>query len=643
MDKDTEYDRSRLEKLKRGLYKTEKDSSDRIRHELSPSDVSVENDWGDTEIITNRPARVNTGVTVFLKGLVVLAVLTSFVSGGYLLYQYFDPLGKPSDKNIIITFETPVGVTPGIAADLTVHVSNQNRVGLEYANLSVLYPSGTRSADNPDKDLRDPKKLLGEIAPGETADFKTRAIFLGEENTEKEVRAVLEYRFKGINSVFTKESARPLRMLAAPVNLTVNTLKEINAGQQVDLTVTAVSNTVIPLRDLYVKVEYPQGFTYQDADPKPTFGTNMWKIGQLQPGDKYPLKIRGVLEGSDTQQKVFHTTVGVGSDKTERDIATSYARVASEITIKRPFIGIQLAINDKPAGDAVAQYGTQITGRVDWQNNLPTRITNAQIEVRLRGVLLDRSSVVAGTGGFYRSIDDTIFWDERGNDALSTLESGKSGSVSFSFKPLPPVSGNQVIATPMLSAEVTVRGKRMSDANVPEEIKTVMSQNVRIASEAQFAARSTYYVGPFTNTGPIPPRVEQETTYTITWTIVNTSSGINNTQVHGLLPSYVRWYGSVSPSKEKIVYDRNTNQVIWQPGDIPAGTGISLPPKEVSFQVVLLPSLSQLHSPPVLMSNMEFTATDSFTNTPVKRTVRNVSTVLSTDPKAIEGTSDVVE
>jgi hypothetical protein len=222
------------------------------------------------------------------------------------------------------------------------------------------------------------------------------------------------------------------------------------------------------------------------------------------------------------------------------------------------------------------------------------------------------------------------------------LEAGESSSVRFSFSPLPPVSSNQLLTNPTIVAEVTVRGKRISEAGVPEEVKTVMTQNVKITSRAQFAARAVYFVGPFINIGPIPPKVENETTYTIIWSLVNTSNTITNTRVRGVLPPYVKWAGSVSPGKENITYNRNTNEVLWTPGDIVAGTGVGQPPREVAFQVVLTPSLSQIKTTPALVSDVNFSGTDLFTGEVLSEEKGDILTVLSTDPKAPDGGDTVV-
>jgi hypothetical protein len=634
---DTEYEKSRIERLKRGLYKADGESSG--AHDisrLSKVKTSVQDNWGDIDVSAHtRAPKVVRNTARLLKTFVLLAMLAAVSSGSYLLYQFFDPLDKPSDKNILITLDVPVAVTPGAPVDIVIHVANQNRVNLEYANLSILFPLGTRMSGNTDSDLRDQKKILGMIAPGESAEFRTKAIFLGEENEEKNIRALVEYRFEGMNSTFTKESARPVRMLSSPVSLTVKVVKEVSAGQEVDLSVGTVSNTNIPLRDMFVKIEYPLGFKFIKSDPKPTFGNNTWRIGTLNPSGKYPITISGIIGGSDTEKRVFQTFVGVGENKTEREIGTVYAKAVNEVSVARPFIGIKLAINGKPAGDALARYGQTIDGVVDWQNNLPTRISNAQLEVHIGGVALDRSTVSPGSGGYFRSIDNTLFWDERAIPDLELIESGEKGSINFSFQPFPSISGNQLMVNPTITADVTVRGKRMSDANVPEEIKTVMSQTVRIASEVQLAARSLHYSGVFANFGPMPPRVEKETSYTIVWSIVNTSNSITGARVRGVIPPGVRWYGSVYPTKENVTYNKTSNEIVWTPGDIPFGTGIGeIPPREVAFQVVLFPSLIEAGSEPTLVYGQSFSAIDSFTNSEFTSIEKDVKTDLPTDPSA---------
>ncbi len=79
------------------------------------------------------------------------------------------------------------------------------------------------------------------------------------------------------------------------------------------------------------------------------------------------------------------------------------------------------------------------------------------------------------------------------------------------------------------------------------------------------------------------------------------------------------------------------------PGDIPAGTGVSgKPPKEVAFQVILTPSLTQVKSEPPLLNNIHFDATDAFTGESLAQDKYMISTNLMSDPGAGLDTSEVV-
>lgn len=639
---DTEYESSRIERAKRSLYKPDSEAvKGDFRQDLTPNDIEVASDWGDTTIVTERKVQKSYGA-LFLKVLVVVAISTTVASGGYLLFQMITGI-KPSDKNILITFDVPVGITPGTPADISVKVSNQNQVPLEYSNLTVVYPAGTRDGADASRDMREQKKVLGDIPPGGEAEFHTKAIFLGEENSDKELRASLEFRFKNINSVFTKDDVRQVHLAASPINLTVDTLKQINSGQDLTLSLNALSNTVIPLRDILIKVEYPLGFTYADADPKPTFGNNVWRIGTMDPASKLNIRIHGVLEGEDTQERVFHTTVGVGADQSAREVSTLYGKVLSSVVLQRPFIGLALLMNGQRAEDAVAQFGNRITGTVDWTNNLSTKIVNAELEVHLSGVALDRASVVTSQGGFFRSSDNTIFWDARADKSLADVEAGGSGSVSFSFLPMPSVTNNKLLTNPTITVDVSARGKHFSETGVPEEIKTEITKQVKVTSQAKIIPHLLHFVGPIANRGPIPPKVDQETTYTLTLDIINTSNAVKNATISALIPPYVDWGGAVFPMNENITYNRATKMITWQAGDIPAGTGVNSSPKEASFQIVYTPSLSQLGAQPVLIKNIVFEGTDAFTNQALHQDKGDINTALDFDPKAPERSSFVIQ
>lgn len=619
---DTEYDVSRVEQAKRDLYSSEGRTEQVKFSHLTPNKTTVAGDWGDH--LHDRAASRRSVSVRILKWSIAAAVLALFASLGYLWYSLYDPFAKPSDKNITFTLDFPTDVRSGSVNDLRLTVANDNKVPLEYAKLTVFYPQGTKHGDTPDRDLLKDEKSFGAVAANAKVEYAARPLLLGEEKTDKEVRVVLEYRFQGVNSIFTKEEKWPIGLLSSPVNVTVKTLKEVNAGQPVEMEIVVVSNALIPLRNMLLRVEYPQSFTFEDGDPKPTYGSNGWKLGDIEPSEKMTIRLRGTLSGEDTEEKAFKVTVGEASPREEREVATVHAATLAIVAVKKPFIGIDLFFDGKIVDDAAAVFGKGIKATIRWKNNLPTQIADAEIEVKVRGTALDRLSVSPRDGGFYRSLDDTIIWDDRGTPQLGLVEAREAGDVTFTFSPLPSVSGGKPLKSPTVIVDVTVRGKRTSESGVPEEITSITTRTVKITSDVRLSAKALYFAGPFKNRGPLPPRVEQETSYTALWSITNTSNEIGDVEVRGTLPPYVTWLGSVVPGSEHVAFDKNTNQVVWRVGNVPAGTGVTTQARELYFQVGIVPSISQIRLAPEIVSDITMIGRDLFNGERVDRVVQGV-------------------
>ena len=156
-------------------------------------------------------------------------------------------------------------------------------------------------------------------------------------------------------------------------------------------------------------------------------------------------------------------------------------------------------------------------------------------------------------------------------------------------------------------------------------------------------AQALYYSGAFKNEGPIPPKVEQKTTYTIVWSLSNTANNISKAQVSSTLPPWMRFI-SLSPGSTEILnYDDSTKGIIWNVGMIPAGTGITEADREVSFQVELNPSLSQVGTMPVIINDTTLTGHDDFANVDVIVNKTSLSTRLLNDPSFPPNGERVVE
>ena len=648
---ENELEHSRIEQQNRELHKLGATSKEEYLHTLQREQYEVSGEFKGATITPPvqppPPAAPKPPLPLSMKLLRAFAIvaITSAVGAiGYFAYQFLDPSSRPSQENIVLGLDMPVGANPGEPVDITVHVTNKNNVALDAADVLLQFPAGTYAVKEEGiVPIHEIKTSLGMITAGQTADYKVKAYILGEEQQLKEVKSSLSFRFISLNPTFTKTEVRSIRMLASPVALSVDTLKRATSGQNITATLLVRSNTEVPLKDVLVSMEYPLGFVFQDAVPRPLVGNGLWNIPELLQSDAVTITINGVFTSEGAEERVLRARIGAAEVATPHDISAQYQEVLTTIGLETPFVATDMLFNDRSADKVVARYGVRMTSNVTIRNTSADPISHAVVEVSITGSGLDPSTIEVGKNGIYRAQTNSITWDERNEPRLARLEPGNFANLSFSFVPNAERQNGQFVSNPQITASVRVRAVRENVAGVTSEVRSLSTSIVKVATQAEFAARSLHYTGAFKNGGPMPPQVDKETQFTIVWSVRNASNALSGAQVSAQLPPHALWSGVVSPASEDIHYDDITHLVTWRIGAVPAGAGVgSVPPKEVSYQVILVPTKNQIGSYPSLIEKQKLTATDTFTGQAVTISPQNLSTTLPSDPQAPERIGAVV-
>jgi len=499
--------------------------------------------------------------------------------------------------------------------DLQIVVSNKNSAPILLADLIVEFPEGTRSAVNANIELPRIRESLGTIKSGQLITTTVSSILFGEENTEKKLDIAVEYRLEDSNAIFFKEIEYEVLLNSAPLSVFVDTQREAISGQELVFDIVVSSNSVNTVDDVLFVAEYPFGFSFQSASPKPSFGSNdVWFLGDLSSGVEKKIQIRGIQIGQDQEERVFRFDAGLQSDNNEQKILAALGQSTVPLTISKPFVSLDLALNGSSDEEYIADGGL-ISGEIVWRNNLPVPVNDAVITLTFTGERLNTSSVDVDKG-FYQSFDGSIQWSSETGSDFKLLSPGESGVAKFSFAPTSLGSG-RLIRESKIRLDATVSGRRNSEQGVPETIESTVTREVLIETDFLLSAQNFYQSGPFANSGAVPPIAEQETTYTVTWSVTNSANDISNAQLTARLPNYVRWLNRVSPSNESLTYNAVSNTLTWDIGTVLAQTGYNTAPKDVSFQVGLVPSVSQVGQAPVLISEQELKGLDRFTDSEV--------------------------
>ncbi|KKS16383.1 MAG: hypothetical protein UU71_C0003G0017 [Parcubacteria group bacterium GW2011_GWB1_41_6] len=627
-----------LEKLKKKLYRPGNNIFQKRyeRAKFFSRTKNTSSSWEDgknDEALGSRKPKPS-----FLKTAGILAAI--LVVGGGLFFWFFlkGGLNIVSGRNIDISLQGPLAIDGGQPAHWRVGVINNNRTALDEADLIIEYPPEAV----PEKSLlASPLREridLGKINSGQTAFADFSAAFYGQENSEAELKINVEYRPSGSSAVFTKSTVYRIKIATSPVAVSVSAPKEARDGQEVEFKIRYSATAKEAVKDLVLTAEYPSGFSLNFSSLKPKEKDNVWPIGDLVPNQENELTIKGVLAGQEQEEKNFKFSLGILDKNNQLRL---YNFVTSAVLMRRAFLDVSVLFNNGD-GQAVS-LGDDIDISVAWRNNVPAAVRNVVLEVKLEGKTIDQSSIFVDKG-FYRGEDNTLVWNASTLNDFSVIDPGQEGLARFRFSLVNSLSSQTVKDTNLTVGISAVMSVEKPPAGFEDfNLKGEDAKEIKVASKLQLASRALYYAGAFSNSGPLPPKVGQETSYTITWSLTNSLNVLKEVSVKSSLPPYIKWLGEVLPSEEKISYNSATGEVVWQAGEIPAGTGFFRPAKDVSFRVIFTPAFNQVGKEIVLVSETQAQAHDNFTGSSLSQKRSSLTTNLKDDPQFKYGQGEVIQ
>jgi len=633
---------SRIRDLKRKLYSRNRDvlKGRKRRSTLHPTSYTATQNWktkAPKKSIAQHLNKLSPKVSFFKKFL-IFSIIFFVAALSFAIFVFYGGSNTISTSNVDIAILGSTFAAGGEELNLQVEITNRNNIPLEFSDLLIEYPRGSS-----DGEWERDRKSLGTIRAGGTSSQNFSVILFGKEGSTKEIKITLEYRIKGSNAIFVKEEIYPITVSSSPISLSIDAPLEASSNQEITLNITSTLNASEIAEDIRLKIEYPSGFQFKSASPAPLLGNNIWDLGDLAPGVRKNILIRGELFGQDKEERSFRIYSGAGDQNDRSKIKVVYNSLLHTITIKRPFIEVKLLIDGKDQEEYAVNSESKIKARIKWSNNLSIRVQNVEISASLTGNAINKRSILTPTG-FYSSSKDKIIWDKSTSSSFLSIEPGEKGEVSFEFSSLPLFTNTQsLISNPTVVIEVSIKGQHPTEGNIFTEVNNFETKTIKINSDFQLAVKGLYYSGPFINSGPIPPTAGEKTTYTIVWTIANSANKISRAEARASLPIYINWLGSVSPATEGVFYEEVSREVTWSIDSVKEGTGLSGETREIAFQVELLPSLSQIGSIPQLLGDTTLTGRDIFTDTFLLSTRNSVSTRLSSDSNFISGDDKVVE
>ena len=642
-------EKSRIDMIKKDLYSRNPRMGLNARNpkydpEPDYSSAQVKDDWDsnsekmDEERLRYKLMQMDKKSP--LKKIFAVSLIFFLAAVSYAAYTFYYGANEISSEKVDIEITGPASVRGGEEIPLDLVVKNGNNATIESVRLEITYPDGSRSADDLGRPLVRESFQIGRIMAGGESAKKVSAIMFGETNSFKTFSFLVEYRVEGSNGLFTKEKKYEVFINSSPVTISIESVKEIVSNKEFEISVAVISESLASLTDLAMNVDYGLGFTFLSSSPSPLSGQRNWYVGSLGPGSRKVIMIRGKLDGQDGEERYFGFSVGTTEDKDVARVDVPMLTASQKILIRRPFVAADLSLNGDTTGDLLAESGVPIKGEIILTNNLSERLADVSVELTMRGDSIDPSSVQVKRG-IFDSVNKKITWQARGDPSLAVVAAGDQITLPFVFNTFQGgAMASRGLKNQEISFDAVIKAKRFSEDRVPEEVSAELSKKIKVETEFLADMTITRGSGPFANSGPMPPRVDQETTYTVLWRISNSLNNVTDSTMTAIIPQYVRWLSKIDPTTEDVSFNEITGELTWKSGEIAPGAGYGVSPREVFFQVALKPGLNLIDTSPVIIGPTVLRGVDRFTGKAVSDAVKSVTTRIESE--GITGTKSQV-
>ena len=516
-----------------------------------------------------------------------------------------------SKSNVNLDIISSTEVSSGEEIEFVIRYQNNNRVALKDAKLIIDYPQGAYSLEG--EELIQEVKELGTIPSkkGGTENFKMR--LTGEKGSIKLLSARLNYQPANINSHFENFVSFKMNISSVLIDAYLTVPQKAINGEEVTYILDYINNSDQDFFNVRVELSYPSGFTYKTAEPLPAEENNIWQTEEFKKGERATIRISGILEGIDGENK----TLGVSIGEIKNDKFLKYSQTTAVTQISSSPLIITLSLNDKEEEINVNAKDV-LHYKIEFKNNTDIALSQLILKTYLQGGMFNFRSVKLAQKGFFDSLNNVITWSAAGVPSLILLPPGESGSVNFSVAVNDSFPINDFNDK---NFQISVQAE-LETLNVPpqfslERLKVEKILKSKVNSQVVLRAKGYYNetTANITNSGPIPPKVNQATTYTIHWQITNTSNDLENMRVTAILPEGIEWRNVYTTLNKdtKLEYNERTKQIVWSMNKIPAATGFLIPAYELVFQIALRPSITQVGTSPVLIDESILEGKDTFT------------------------------
>jgi len=529
-----------------------------------------------------------------------------------------------SQENILIEFKGENVFRSGEVAQYTLSIQNKNLISLKNSQIKVEYPQEVEPifADFMEENTIGSFYIdVGKIKAFEVKEYPLAFGVFSPRGSQVYLKSDFRYEPSNFSSVFSKDQSHSLNVEGSSVDFSLVSQQEASSGEAVKFIAVFTNNTDKSLDDLILELDYPKDFIFSSSTlEKIDSSANRFELPSMKSNEKLEAEIIGSFSGAVDSIKKLTGTVGVINKKgdfSKISISEEVVKVIpSRIAIEQEFFG-GIDLDSKSTS-----LGSILKCKINFKNNSTYPLSDLILKEKIETDLIDHSSVQAGTG-FYDQNKQEITWRASDVYSLKNLNPGESGSVEFYFAlkefHVPEGEINEKISTQSRISSLNISSVLPENKEISsgiEEFKVRTNLDLQISGE--------YGGGVFKNTGPVPLKVNEETTFTIRALLKNNFNRIDDSKLTIKLPSGIIWKDSFQRSSGSVSFNKRSNEIEWNLGSLDSQIGYKYPAEELVFQIGVTPQANQIGRDINFLNEINFKGFEKFIEKPISKTVNHL-------------------
>lgn len=576
------------------------------------------------------------------KKLILIGIIAAAAIAGIIAWVVIrNNLPIFTGKKVFLEISAPTVTTSGAEMTYRINCVNKEDVALSQTEVELILPPNFEFKETSLKSDDHRLWQLGRIESNTARDFTVTGVIAGVADESNPIKGTLRFTPAGINSSFAVEAAAVTVISASDLTLTVDAPKTAASGNDIEYLIRYENRSPETKSGLGLRLTYPDGFTFQSAQPAPASGNANWTLPSLAGGSSGAVKVSGRLTGSNNEAK--RIVAELGTTDAQGNFLVQL-RKEDSTRVMQSTVMVTHTINQQQQLNVDA--GEKLDFAVNYENQGGVALKNVTITVEVDPTLIDFSSFNSNGGNYSNG---KITWNSTGVADLSLIQPAQKGSVSFSTK-MKKLADLPVKSAGDKNLNIVSRGFLQSD-----DISTDISTDHRVESEKaeaklnsylELGAQILYYNqmdGQPLGSGPLPPKVNQKTTYRYFVELTNYTNDVDEAKVVCALAPGVSYEGSDTISHgQDLEYDAKTGQVTWLIGRIPANQGFKTEKMVASFNISIKPGDDKVGKEVTLIKTTDISGKDAYTGVALKANGDELTTDLKKNDKFFKKGDEVV-